>query len=305
MPHARFAPDGEVVQIGADESLLDAALRAGIPHAHVCGGAARCSTCRVRVVAGLGHCAERTAAEHRIAERLHFGPDIRLACQTSVNGDVELRRLVLDPEDVELADHQRPSVRPRRAGEEKVLAILFADIRGFTSFAEELPAYDVIHSLGRYFQRMDPVIRRHGGYIDNYMGDGLMAIFGADDAPGAARRAVEAGLEMLAEVERLAPYFESSYGRRFDIGVGIHYGTAVMGTIEPPGHDKVTAIGDAVNLASRIEAANKRLGTRLLISAATRAAVGDGFELRRHDGVELPGKAGAHELWEVTGRRGE
>ncbi len=303
MPRAYFLSDDQHVELSAGESLLDAALRCGIPHTHVCGGAARCSTCRVRIVGDLRGCAPRTAAEERMATKLHFGPEIRLACQTTLRGDVQVRRLVLDPEDIELADHLSADAAPRWAGEEKRIAILFADIRGFTSFAEALPAYDVIHTLGRYFYRMEAVIRRHGGYVDNYMGDGLMALFGADDAPHAPGRAVAAGVDMLSAVEELAPYFQSSYGKRFQIGIGVHHGDVVMGTVGPPGYDKVTAIGDAVNIASRLESANKGLGTRFLISEEAYRLLGGRFECRRHDGVVLPGKAGTRAVYEVVGER--
>jgi adenylate cyclase len=296
---AHFLPEDRDVDVEAGESLLDAALRGGIAHTHVCGGAARCSTCRVRIVSGAEACATRTRAEERMASRLGFGPEIRLACQTQLTGDVTVRRLVLDPEDAEIVDQARAGAKPRSVGEERRVAILFADIRGFTAFAEALPAYDVIHTLGRYFYRMDAVIRRHGGYVDNYMGDGLMALFGTDDVPDAAGRAVAAGLEMLAAVDELAPYFHAAYGKRFRIGVGIHFGDVVMGPIGPPDYDKITAIGDAVNLASRIEAANKHLETELLVSAETRALLGDRFRFEAKEGVTLPGKAGVHTLFEV------
>lgn len=300
---AHFLPDDCVVEIGPEESLLDASLREDLPHTHVCGGTGRCSTCRVRIEAGLEHCAARTVPEEKMASRLHFGPDIRLACQTTVSGDVVVRRLVLDLDDVRLTDHLRPDAIARSVGEQKVVAVLFADIRGFTAFAESLPAYDVIHTLSRYFSRMEAVISSHHGYVDNYMGDGLMALFGADGRPDGALRAVQAGLDMLAAVEALGPYFQSIYGKRFRIGVGVHHGEVVMGTVAPPGADKVTAIGDTVNTASRIESANKQLGTSLLVSEATHDLLASRLIARRHENVSLPGKTGSYVLYEVLGLR--
>jgi adenylate cyclase len=301
MPRVHILPDDRVVQADAEESLLDASLRAGAPHTHICGGTARCSTCRVHV--GGGRCTPRTAAEERIARRLGFGPEIRLACQTRALQDVDVRRLVLDREDVRLTDQSLPNAASRAVGTQKQVAVLFADIRGFTTFAETLPPYDVVHSLSRYFHRMDVVVRAHGGYIDNYMGDGLMALFGTDDEPDAAWRAVEAGLDMLAAVDALAPYFESIYAQRIHIGIGIHFGEVVMGTVTPPGTDKVTAIGDTVNTAARIEAANKALGTSLLISEPTYERVAGRLRCRRHDDVALPGKKGLFTLYEVLDRQ--
>ena len=145
------------------------------------------------------------------------------------------------------------------------MVILFADIRDFTCLAESLPPYDVIHLLNRYFHEMGQVISRNGGQIDNYMGDGLMALFGMEDSTGAALAAVKAGLEMHAAMEILKPYLETIYAKSFHIGVGIHYGDVVVGAIGSQSLKRVTAIGDAVYLASRIEAANKQAGTGLLI----------------------------------------
>lgn len=298
MPQVCYLPDEKRVDAETGETLLHASLRASIAHAHACGGNARCSTCRVLIVDGLEHCAPPNDKETRLAERLHFGPDIRLACQTTVSGDVELRRLVLDAEDLEIVGSS-----PRSVGEEKQLAILFADIRGFTSFAETLPPYDVVHVLNRYFHQVGHAIQRNGGCIDNYMGDGLMALFGVEDSSGATLQAIRAGLDMLDAVERLRPYLQSIYTRSFHIGIGVHYGEVVVGAI---GHDetkRVTAIGDAVNMASRIESVNKQAGTEFLISEATYDHVKELIRVGKTIEVTLPGKSGEYTLYEVLGMR--
>jgi adenylate cyclase len=303
MPRAFYFPDDKSVQIGSAESILRASLRAGIPHAHVCGGNARCSTCRIVIVEGLKYCSPRNSKEKRIADRLHFGPNIRLACQTRINGDIKLRRLVLDADDVEFTDQSAPGATPALAGEEKELAILFADIRGFTGLAEDLPPFDVIHLLNRYFNQMGSVIVRNGGQIDNYMGDGLMALFGLSGKGGAALNAVHAALEMVEAVDRLRVYFEANYAKNFRIGIGVHYGEVVVGTVGAVGSRKITAIGDAVNFASRIEAANKAKGTRILISEPTYKQVRRRVSVNRHIAVALPGRTRNCDLYEVTGLR--
>lgn len=104
---------------------------------------------------------------------------------------------------------------------------------------------------------------------------------------------------MLREVDELAPYFSSLYGKSFQIGIGVHFGEVVMGTIAPPGVDKVTAIGDTVNFASRIEGANKQLRTSLLISESTYELLGAKLVCRRHEGIAIAGKRGTHALYEV------
>ena len=93
--------------------------------------------------------------------------------------------------------------RPFSIGQEKELAILFADIRGFTEFSERLPPYDVIYILNRYFYHMGKIISAHDGSIENYIGDGLMALLGLDDSPGACFRAVSAGLRMIEDIARI------------------------------------------------------------------------------------------------------
>src|SRR5574341_1214681 len=264
MPHLYYLPDERDVEAHADETILQASLRSGIPHTHVCGGYARCSTCRVLILEGLAHCAPRNAKEQAMAERLRFGPTIRLACQTTVTGDVKLRRLVLDAEDVEVTSQLGSAgTTPGAVGQEKQVAILFADIRGFTSFAETLPPYDVVHLLNRYFYLMGQVIGRHGGYIDNYMG--------------------------------------TLHKRSFEIGVGVHFGEVVVGAVGAPDKKRVTAIGDAVNFASRIESATKTLSTQFLISEDAYTQVSEQVKVGRRVRVALPGKSGDHALYEVTG----
>jgi len=295
-----YAIDGRTAPISADETILQASLRAGIPHAHACGGNARCSTCRVQVVEGLDACAPRNDKERTLAERLRFAPEVRLACQTTVSGDVKIRRLVLDQTDVDLVDQQSASpteVAP--IGEERRFAIMFADIRGFTPFAERLLPYDVVHALNRYYDEVGRVIAEYDGHIDNYMGDGLLAVFGVNDRAASARHAVAAARGMIAAVERLKPYFESVYGRSFGIGIGIHYGDVIIGAVGAAGQRRVTIVGDAVNVAARIEAATKAIGARVLISTATRDELGDAAGAWIEHRVALPGKAGEFVLHQM------
>ena len=195
MPLLHFLPDNQKIQAHEGETILQAGLRAGIPHASFCGGSARCSTCRVVILEGLENCAPRNPEEQAIAERLRLEPQVRLACQTVVTGQVKLRRLVTDIlEDVDVNSLYVEGVEPCSIGVEKYILILFADIRGFTPFAENLLHYDVIHVLNLYFQQVGKVIARHGGKINNYMGDGFMALFEADDPSEGALRAVKSGL---------------------------------------------------------------------------------------------------------------
>jgi adenylate cyclase len=308
MATVRILPDDVLIESAPGETLLETSLRAGVAHAHACGGHARCSTCRVEVSDGVESCAPRTVAEQELAERLGFAPHLRLACQTTTNANLTMRRLILDDDDVALADQRGRDEVPVAVGEERALAILFADISGFTAFSEPLPPHDVVHVLNRYFHAMGRAVARFGGCIDNYMGDGLMALFWSRETPSesegsTALRAVRAGLAMLAAMDALKPYLETAYGRVFDMRIGIHYGDAVVGSVGAAGRERVTAIGDAVNFASRIETANKIAGTRLLISDALYMQVGPGLRFGRTLHVPVHGKTGEYALHEVSGSR--
>lgn len=302
MPYIHYLPDDKRIEVDEGEIILEASLRFKIPHTHVCGGLGRCSTCRVLVVEGLENCGERSSAEIGISEQLHFTPAMRLACQTQIFDDVTVRRLALDTEDLDIInDEMRGKVIPNTIDKEKQIAILFADIRGFTSFSEKVLPYDVIYVLNRYFRKMGRVISRYDGMINNYMGDGLMALFGLEDSQQAAEQAVRAALEMVEAMEQFNPHLEMLYQQRLNIGIGIHYGSAVIGEVGASDNKRVTAIGDAVNLASRIESANKLIGTTLLVSESIYEQVREQVVINQCHQLQLPGKSGEYRLYEVVG----
>jgi len=311
-----IVPDQRLIPCGTKETILGAALREGIPFAHACGGRALCSTCRVLVIDGRAACTPRTTKERAVAERLGFGDEFRLACQTSVTAEVTVRRLVLDDEDIELADLRRRTSRsgaPRRKrmsapvpargkgmpiGEELAVAVLFADIRGFTPFSQAVLPYDVIHELQRHLHSVSRAVERQGGVVTSYMGDGVMALFLPGDGPAPSLRAARAGMEMLTNAEHRQRELEERYARGFDVNVGIHSGSAIVGALfgNPP---TLTAIGETVNLAARVEQANKELATRFLTTEATMSELGDQASFGRCFRVQLPGVTGELTLVEV------
>lgn len=303
MPTILYTPEDIRVDVADRQTLLNAALAGGVPHMHVCGGLARCSTCRVIVIEGHENVDPPNAREQALAARLKLPRGVRIACQATVHGPVRVRRLVLDDEDLQLLSRQAPSAALAPIGEEIPVAVLFADIRGFTPFAETLLPYDVIHLLNRHFEAMGRIIAAHGGFINNTMGDGLMALFGVDGQPSAPLRAVRAALGMLQGVTDLQPYLVLAYGRGFDVGIGIHCGEAVVGPLGAAGDKRVTAIGDTVNLASRIESATKDAGTRLLVSETVWHAVEDQAIQGRTARTCLKGKTGEYTLYEIVGMR--
>lgn len=288
------------VETDAATTILNAALGAGIPHAHVCGGRARCSTCRVLVTKGIENCRPRNAEETRLARIKGFSPQVRLACQTTVTGDVDVRRLVLDDEDIRVAI-QEGRTDPGDVGRERSVAVLFCDIRSFTAFSERALPYDVIHILNRYYETIGSIIDRHGGYIDKYMGDGIMVVFGLDRTLGdsASRLAVSAARDMARALPEFNRYLRSHFNHEFRIGIGIHTGTAILGSLGFHKKKEYTALGDTVNTASRIESVNKTAGTTVLVSEAAYRAVGDGFHWGREFTEAVKGKEDILRLHEL------
>ncbi len=304
MSKIHVLPEDKEIEAKPGETLLQAAIRTGIPLTSFCGGIARCSTCRVKVLQGLNNCSPPTADEQAIASMMRFDPQVRLACQTVATGEVKLRRLVLESEDVDLDSLFIMGVEPCAIGIEKHIFIMFSDIKGFTSYSENLMPYDVIYALNLYFKRVGPVIAGHGGRIDSYMGDGFLALFENEDPTAGAVQAVTAGLEIIAEVQRLGPELENLYQKSFEIRVGLHYGQVVAGKLGSPGNKKLTVIGDAVNLASRIETANKQVGSNFLISEDTYNLVKEKVQTNRIVHLNIPGKTGEYSLYEIVGLRG-
>lgn len=289
------------VRSTADRTLLQASLDHDIPHFHECGGAARCSTCRVEIAEGLERCSPRTGAEARLAKAKRFGDNIRLACQTRARGEVKLRRLLRDEMDVN-AVLRGVTKTP---GRELDLAIMFLDLRGFTPFTERHLAYDVVHILNRFFSAVGEGIHAHHGYIDKYMGDGLMALFGLDETRSehACVDATHAAVAAHEALQKENVYFEEHFGQGLRFGIGIHYGPAIVGDIGYWRKQQLTALGDVVNGAARIEAATKATGDEILVSNAVReaveAAVPGTFAFGASHDLELKGMSGLHRVHAV------
>ena len=300
----RSLPDNVTIDCVTGESVLEAARRAHLPIAHACGGKAKCSTCRIWILAGAESCPAKEALELEMTARLGLPDDIRLACQLRPTGDIAFRRLVLDETDLRVANQLHRS-DAAKSGEVKPVVLFFSDVAGFTSFSETLTPYDVMYILNRYFTQVGELIERNDGYIDKFVGDGLMAIFGVEGQPDAPIRSVNAALQTLAAVDRMKPFFASMYGIDFNIRIGLHLGEAVIGSIGSPGHERLTAIGDAVNVASRIEAANKEAGTRLLISEALYNRVKDEVEMSDFIRVRLRGTSDRITLYDIAKLRPE
>jgi len=283
-----------------DQSVLASSLHAGIRHTHVCGGNARCSTCRVRVTAGLEFCRPRNDAEAAMSLRLGLPGDIRLACQTCIDCDIRMRRLAVDDLDTQIIRHQLSRTGVGGLGQERDIAVMFADLADYTAFAESLPAFDVVHVLNRYYLTMNRVIETNHGVISDVAGDGMLVLFGAcGKASGQVMDAIETVRAMHRELLGFNAYLQQMYGRQLGMRAGIHFGSAIVGDFSTGPMSKVAAIGDTVNMASRIEQANKLFGSNLLISQSAYDQVKTEVEVSASHNCELKGKAGIYSLYEV------
>ncbi len=194
------------------------------------------------------------------------------------------------------------------AGEAHTVTIVFTDIRSFTTLSESVSSETIVDWLNDYFGRMNEVIRTHGGHINKFMGDGLMIIFGAPINRGdkeEARAAVACGLEMLTAVEHMNEDWEAAGRPAIRIGVGINTGRATCGVIGAHERLEYTIIGDAVNLASRLESTTKELGVPIIISEATAALLGDDYEIRSLGEVKVKGKNVSTSIYTVKGKKPE
>jgi len=280
-------PDGRFVDVTPGTTVLEASRIAAIPHASVCGGRGRCSTCRVRVRAEVGSIDPPEPEEQRVLRRIAATPNIRLACQLRPRGNVEVTPLL--PPFAAAADGRRRVDVVQ--GSEREIAILFADIRGFTALSEGRLPYDVVFVLNRYFAAMGRAVEAAGGRVDKFIGDGVMALFGIESGTRlGCREALAAARLMSGRLVEL----NSSLGAELDsplrIGIGMHCGPVIVGEMGYGRAAAITAIGDAVNTASRLEGLTKTYDCELVVSDETVARAGldlSGFP--RYE-IEIRGK---------------
>jgi adenylate cyclase len=280
-------PDGRFVEVTPGTSVLEASRMAGIPHAHVCGGRGRCSTCRIRVRGELHSIDPPNIVEQRVLRRIGAPPNVRLACQLRPRGPIEVTPLL--PPFAQALDGRRQAGFTQ--GSEREVAILFADIRGFTALAEGRLPYDVVFILNRYFSAMGRAIETAGGRVDKFIGDGVMALFGIDrGAQAGCREALAAARLMSERLAELNASLRAELDRSLRIGIGIHCGPVIVGEMGYGSAAAITAIGDAVNTASRLEELTKEYNCELVVSEETLTRAGLYLtDVPRHE-IEIRGR---------------
>jgi adenylate cyclase len=251
-------------------SVLEVSRMAQRAHMSVCGGRARCTTCRVRIAGVAGDLPKPRELEAAALRRIAAPSDVRLACQLRPQVDLTVQPL-LHPNLVAA----RHDAGGPEFGEEREVTILFVDVRGSTSLAERRLPYDVVFLLNSLFAALAESVEKSGGYYSNFTGDGLMALFGLNrERAEGARAALRCALTMFQRLDKLNDRLAGELETPLAIGVGIHTGEAIVGRMGPPKTPILSAVGDSVNTAARLESATKELGMPLVVSAETLRAAG-------------------------------
>jgi adenylate cyclase len=193
----------------------------------------------------------------------------------------------------QVVEHVEGATDRLSAGESREVSVLFCDIRGFTRLSEPLPSESVVELLNDFHGCMADVIFEHGGTLDKFMGDGLMSYFGAPVLqPDHALRALRCGIAMQSRLDALNRDRQATGKPPLSMGVGIHSGRVVLGDIGSAQRRDFTIVGDAVNVASRIERLTRTLDRPILISSETRHLAGNTIALAETDPVAVPGRSG-------------
>ncbi len=258
-------PNGVTVRVPKSLSVLEASLRNNISHASVCGGKARCSTCRIRVVGDVSALPQPSRRERFVLHRVgaSVDPSIRLACQLHPQKDIAFF-LVFPPEFN--AATMRRSVRIR-AGEERYIVSMFIDMRGSTKLAEKRLPFDTMFIINRFIGAVSSAIEDAGGQPNQIVGDGVLALFGLDKDPATAcGQAIHAIGKIAANVEQLNRDLANDLREPIGYGIGVNGGKVIIGDIGYREHIVFTALGDAVNVAARLQEMTKELGCEAVIA---------------------------------------
>jgi adenylate cyclase len=265
--------NGRTVRVPKGLSVLEASLRNNVPHASVCGGRARCSTCRIRVIGDCTSLPEPSQREAFVLNRVGAGSDpaIRLACQLRPETDLSFFQIFLP----QITAASLRTSSPARIGEERYLVSMFVDMRGSTRLAEKRLPFDTVFIVNRFLGAVAQAVIACGGQPNQFVGDGQLALFGlATDPRTACRQALKAAAMIAANVDELNQFLAHDLREPIRFGIGIHGGEVIIGDIGYRDHMVFTALGDAVNVAARLQDMTKSLACEAIVSEEVRVTAG-------------------------------
>lgn len=264
--------NGKTVRVPKGLSVLEASLRHNVPHASVCGGRARCSTCRIRIIGDHGALPEPSQREAFVLARVGTNdPSIRLACQLRPMGDLSFFQLFMP----QMLSANAAASTPARIGQERYLVSLFVDMRGSTQLAEKRLPFDTVFIVNRFLGAVSQAVIENGGQPNQFVGDGMLALFGLTaDPQTACRQALKAAAGIAAHVDELNDLLSHDLRQPIRFGIGIHGGEVIIGDIGYRDHIVFTALGDAVNVAARLQDMTKALTCEAVVSDEVRSTAG-------------------------------
>jgi adenylate cyclase len=260
--------NGRTVRVPKGLSVLEASLRNNVPHASVCGGRARCSTCRIRIIGDCSALPEPSQREAFVLGRVGASdPSIRLACQLRPTTDLSFFQLFLPHTAADGHDSN-----PTRIGQERYLVSLFVDMRGSTQLAEKRLPFDTVFIVNRFLGAVSQAVIESGGQPNQFVGDGMLALFGLSTGRReACQQALRAAALIAANVDELNKFLEHDLREPIRFGIGINGGEVIVGDIGYRDHMVFTALGDPVNVAARLQDMTKSLACELVVSDEVRA----------------------------------
>ena len=281
--------NGRTVRVPKGLSVLEASLRNNVPHASVCGGRARCSTCRIRVIGDCTSLPEPSKREAFVLNRVGAAdPSIRLACQLRPETDLSFFQLFMP--NTTTANAQ--GAQPHRIGQERYLVSMFVDMRGSTKLAEHRLPFDTVFIVNRFLGAVSQAVIECGGQPNQFVGDGQLALFGLATSPQiACRQALRAAAMIAANVDELNRFLEHDLREPIRFGIGIHGGEVIIGDIGYRDHMVFTALGDAVNVAARLQDMTKTLACEAIFSEEVRLTAGLAADALPQQEVAIRGRA--------------
>src|SRR5216683_3248717 len=289
--------NGQTVPMLPGATVLETLRENGIPHASVCGGRARCTTCRILVTKGLRNLPEPSGLEAKALARIGAMPGMRLACQICPTADISVMPLLAA--DARAADGM---VRAGLEGSEQLITVMFVDLRGATILGEAKLPYDLLYILNQFFDEMIKALTATNGHYSQFTGDGLMALYGlnANDPATGAADALRGAREMLARIAQLNSRMRGDLPQPIRIGIGIHFGEAIVGAMGPPASQIVSAIGDMVNTCARLESLTKEYDCRVIVSRRAAEMAGLDVRARKLHRASVSGLAQPVELYTLN-----
>lgn len=280
--------NGRTVRVPKGLSVLEASLRHNLPHASVCGGRARCSTCRIRIIGDHATLPEPSQREAFVLTRVGTNdPSIRLACQLRPTSDLSFFQL-FTPQTSSASAH---ASAPASIGQERYLVSLFVDMRGSTQLAEKRLPFDTVFIVNRFLGAVSQAVIENGGQPNQFVGDGMLALFGLTaDPQTACRQALKAASGIAAHIDELNQLLSHDLRQPIRFGIGIHGGEVIIGDIGYRDHIVFTALGDAVNVAARLQDMTKTLACEAVVSDEIRRTAGLADDALPHQEVAIRGR---------------